>query len=72
MIVDPRLEPQLVLEIDGKTAYSSYKVTVSVAGTFDDFYKFITTPSPQRERFIISLSRTVCKADEQSIIELLS
>jgi hypothetical protein len=72
MIIDPRIEPPLVLEFDVATTYPSFQATVNPAGTLEDFYKFITTPSPERERFILSLSSNIYKADSRSIINLKS
>jgi hypothetical protein len=71
MIIDPRIEPPTVFEFDTQ-AYQKYIYTVNIAGTLDDFYKFITVPSPKRERFILSLTETVYKADNHSIIVRLS
>jgi hypothetical protein len=70
MINKLRTEPPLVLEFE-MSAYSAYTAFVDPAATVEDFYRFITSPSPRRERFILSLSRTVHKADEHSVIERL-
>jgi hypothetical protein len=72
MIVPPRIEPPLILEFEVDKTYIKYTASVNPAGTVSDYYRFITTPSPERERFILSLSRTLLKADSHSIIELLS
>jgi hypothetical protein len=70
MIIELHTEPPHILEYDA-SAYSKYTASVDPAATLEDYYKFITAPSPQRARFTHTLSSTTYKADSQSVIEHL-
>jgi hypothetical protein len=72
MIIRPRLEPPLCHDIDISLTYQKYLAYIDASGSLSDYYKFITTPSPARERFILALDRALYKADSHSIIEQLT
>jgi hypothetical protein len=70
MIIDTRTEPVQISEIDTTDTYYIYVSLIDTAGTKDDYYDFITTPSPERTRFLLKLQKTIQTADNQSIITL--
>jgi hypothetical protein len=72
MIIPPRTEPPIIWEYDVSTSFPKYTATVNPAGLLNDYYEFITSPSAERERFVLSLTKNIYKIDNQSVIELLS
>jgi hypothetical protein len=71
MIIPSRTEPVIITEIDTTRIYIAYTSIVPQA-TMDDLFVFLTTPSPERTRFLAQQYRTVRTANALSIIELIS